>query len=90
MILPSKHNPPDRALLTYGGIVLQVINEPKNPSAIWEEFKVATRGNNQQVTFDIFVMALDLLFMLGAVSFEAGLLRKRVNDKETTQLASDI
>ena len=37
MILPSKHLPRDRALLTVGGQILAFLVRPKTVSALWEE-----------------------------------------------------
>ena len=36
MILPSKHLPQDRALLTVGGHVLTFLARPKTVSALWD------------------------------------------------------
>jgi len=78
MILPTKHMRPDRALLAVGGEVLVSLREPKTVSRLWDEVR-SKRGHTSEsapINYDWFVMALDLLFMTGAVELESGLLRK--------------
>lgn len=78
MILPTKHIRPERALLTVGGELLARLREPTTVSRLWDEVR-RDRGDPTEpapITYDWFVLALDLLFMVGAVEFERGLVRK--------------
>ncbi len=78
MILPTKHIRPERALLTVGAEVLACLNRPKTVSKIWDEVR-EKRGESvgtAPINYDWFVLALNLLFMVNAVTFENGLLRK--------------
>lgn len=78
MILPSKHLSQDRALLTVGARVLQHLGQPKTVSAVWEELLrqgEETQRSAQSLGFDQFVLGLDLLFLVGAVQLDEGLLR---------------
>lgn len=82
MILPSKHLSQDRALLTTGGRILQNLNRQKTVSALWEELKRRTNeamSESVPLSYDNFVLALDLLFLLGAIEIQEGLLRRRVS-----------
>jgi hypothetical protein len=80
MILPSKHLPQDRALLTVGGSILTFLTHPKTMSALWEEL---TRNDEitvkppRRVTYDWFLLALDLLYALGIVELKNGLVARR-------------
>jgi len=76
MILPSKHLSQDRALLTVGTHVLQRLCRPKTVSALWEEFK-NTSQSTLSINYDGFVLALDLLFIVGAIEIEEGLLSRK-------------
>ena len=81
MILPSKHLPQDRALLTVGGHVLTFLARPKTVSALWEELNrheasLATT-TPRCVTYDWFLLALDLLYALGAIELSSGLVARR-------------
>ena len=78
MILPSKHLSQERALLTVGSRILQHIQEPMTVSALWERLRTHKKGTDSRRAFhyDKFVLALDLLFMIGAVSLKGGRLTR--------------
>lgn len=72
MILPSKHIPQDRALLTVGAEMLKRLDNPRTVSAMWEDLR-----NSSSISYDWFVLALDLLYTIDAVEVSEGLLRRR-------------
>ncbi|MBI2803125.1 MAG: hypothetical protein HYX63_23140 [Gammaproteobacteria bacterium] len=76
MILPSKHLPHDRALLTVGASILRHLSHPVTVSALWEEIPRAPSVHKTQspLRYDGFVLALDLLFLIGAIELRDGLL----------------
>lgn len=79
MILPSKHLPQDRALLTVGAHVLTFLAHPKTVSALWEELNRHDAGlavTPRRITYDWFLLALDLLYALGAIKLESGLVTR--------------
>jgi hypothetical protein len=80
MILPTKRLNQDRALLYVGSEVLGLLHEPKTVSRVWDELGKlrAKKRETSVLTYDWFVLALDLLFSIQAIDFERGLLRKRV------------
>ena len=78
MILPTKHIRPERALLTIGAEVLGCLREPMTVSRVWDELR-KRRGETSEpsaITYDWFILALDLLFIVEAVDFDSGVLRK--------------
>lgn len=81
MILPSKHLPQDRALLTVGGRVLAFLARPKTVSALWEELNRQDQGLDtthlRRITYDWFILALDLLYSLETIELENGLVTRR-------------
>jgi hypothetical protein len=81
MILPSKHLPEDRALLTVGGHVLAFLARPKTVSALWEELNRSAGSAGatlpRRITYDWFLLALDLLYVLGTIELENGLVARR-------------
>lgn len=80
MILPSKHLPQDRALLTVGALVLTFLAHPKTVSALWEELNwhdASLAATPRRITYDWFLLALDLLFALGTIELENGLVARR-------------
>ncbi len=78
MILPTKHISQERALLTVGARILSNLEQPKTVSAMWEELSVSPRTASEYSTlklrYDQFVLALDLLYLIGAVRIGNGLL----------------
>ena len=74
MILPTKHLRPDRCLLSVASEVFSIINEPKTVSRLWEEFSRSRsrESGRAPMTYDWFVLSLDLLYILGTVEFNDG------------------
>ena len=78
MILPTKHIRPERALLTIGGELLGCLREPMTVSRLWDALRtrIGERSQPAPINYDWFVLALDLLFMMGAIKLDRGLIRK--------------
>ena len=73
MILPTKGITPDRSILGVGADVLGLMREePIGVSTLWERYaKYRKRhGCDAPVTFDWFVLALDFLYMIGAIGLD--------------------
>ena len=80
MILPSKHLQQDRALLTVGAYVLTYLVRPKTVSALWEELNKQNAGvaaMPRKITYDWFLLALDLLYAMGTIELASGLVARR-------------
>jgi hypothetical protein len=75
MILPSKHISLSESLLGLGGIVLQIIiKRPCSLEYVWQEYSKI--NNNRQIfpayhSFDNVVLAVDLLFIIGAININS-------------------
>jgi len=69
MILPGKHLKPDRALLSVGGEILAVMGESSTVSEIWGRVRDlrSRREAASPLPFDWFVLALSLLYAIGAI-----------------------
>jgi hypothetical protein len=80
MILPTKHLPQERALLAVGADILRLLGEPKTVSRLWEETKKARASQplSSVLTYDWFVLAIDLLFAMSVIDIERGRIRKVV------------
>ncbi len=81
MILPSKHLSEKRALLTVGGDILSMLERPRTVSSVWEAMKRGAKGKakSRHISYDWFVLSLDLLFMMDAIALRDGLLIKNQN-----------
>lgn len=75
MILPTKGIDADRALLAVGGEILRLLDEPKTVSRLWDELREERRGASR-MTFDWFVLSMDLLYALGLVQLDRGRLSR--------------
>jgi hypothetical protein len=81
MILPSKHLSQNRALLTVGAVILRHLSAPVTVSALWEEVSRSSRGPTalSALRYDAFVLALDLLFLMGIIELHEGLLVRKAS-----------
>lgn len=78
MILPTKHVRADRALIGIGSEHLGLLRKPMTVSSLWDAFR-RQRGKlpgMAPITYDWFVLALDLLYVIGAVTIDSGVLRR--------------
>lgn len=74
MILPSKYLKPDRALLSVGGEILSVLGDTATVSEIWDKVRArrADQSGETPLPFDWFILALSLLYAVGAVDHVDG------------------
>ena len=83
MILPSKHLPQDRALLTVGARILSFLTRPMTVSAIWEELnfpaETLTLSNHKRISYEWYLLALDLLYALDVIDLKSGLVVRRAS-----------
>lgn len=78
MILPTKHIRPDRALLGVGAEILAGLTNPTTVSGLWDRMRLRRTASNATTVLDYrwFVLALDLLYMIGAIELDRGVIRK--------------
>ncbi|MCK1338285.1 hypothetical protein ABIB06_007376 [Bradyrhizobium sp. LB8.2] len=69
MILPTKHISENETILGVGATILQHLDSPITVSGLWERTKVEKNVG----TFERFVLAADLLFIIGAIELRDGL-----------------
>lgn len=81
MILPGKHIRPERALIGVGAEILDLLSEPMTVSRLWDEIRARREKSmpSSPITYNWFVLALDFLYMIGAIDFQRGLLVKGVS-----------
>ncbi|WP_303902909.1 ABC-three component system middle component 6 [Thiohalomonas denitrificans] len=71
MILPTKGIGPDKALLSVGAFILRELDEPKTVSRLWSDLRRVEEGP-PALTFDWFVLSLDLLYLMGTLDYIGG------------------
>ncbi len=76
MILPTKHIRTERALIGVGAEILRLMQKPKTVSRLWDDLRArrSVEAPNAPIDYNWFVLALDLLFMLGAIKIDSGVL----------------
>lgn len=72
MILPTKHINPVDSLLGVGALILERLRTTKTVTQLWDEM----RDLPQVATFDRLVLGLDLLYMMGVVELDGGVIRR--------------
>ncbi len=80
MILPTKHLSQDRALLTVGARLLTHLSQPMTVSSLWDKVSPSSstkNGGKPTLRYDAYVLTLDLLFLMGAIEFQDGLICRR-------------
>lgn len=76
-VLPTKHLQPERSLLYIGGEVLRRLATAKTVSRLWEDVEHAQRMGGTAITFDWFVLALDVLHAAEAIETIDGRVTRR-------------
>lgn len=66
MILPTKYLTESETILGVGAVILEKLNDAKLLSELWETIK----RNSLIGTYERFVLALDLLFILGIIEIK--------------------
>ena len=74
MILPTKHIPTRQSLLGLGSLLIQNIEGPTTMSELWDRL----RGRSEIGSFQRFILALDLLYAIGAIEVKEGLLQRNL------------
>ena len=72
MILPTKHIGPLDSLLGIGALILERARTPRTITQLWDEL----RATPQVATFERLLLGLDLLYMMGLVELDGGVIRR--------------
>lgn len=73
MILPDKSISLSHSLLSMGSIILSELRVPQAVSSLWEK----ARAHEEIKSFEKVILTLDLLYMLGLIEFDGGIIRRR-------------
>lgn len=81
MILPTKYLSHDRALITVGGAILKHLEEPRSVTALWDSVRETQPCKNAEalVSFDWFILALNLLYAISAINYRDGIIYSEHN-----------
>ena len=77
MLMPTKHIKIENALIGVGAEILEELIVPKPVSTLFHDIQLRRQYNEMAIIhFDWFLLAIDFLFIVGAVRFEFGLIKK--------------
>ena len=77
MLTPTKNLHEDKTILKIGARILSFLTSPRTLSSTWEayyDFQSKESNNVPRIQFDMYILALDFLYMIGAVEYEDDLL----------------
>ena len=80
MLLPTKGVSQERALITVGSEVLDLLRSPTSVSSLWDRFakEHGASRDSERITFDWFSLALSALYMLDLIEWtDDGYVRRR-------------
>ena len=72
MMFPTKYVSLSSSLLGIGATLLLHMHQPRTVTSLWNDVRVCPDIR----TFDRFTIALDMLFLLGTITYKDGLLRR--------------
>lgn len=77
MLMPTKHIKTENALIGVGAEVLALLDRDKTVSRLFSDLQEDRRENElSTIHFDWFLLAMDFLFSIEAIRFDAGLIKK--------------
>lgn len=72
MILPTKHISEDQTLIGIGAVLLRELRSAQTVTSLWEKI----RRHQSIGTYERFILALDMLYIIGALSVSDGLIMR--------------
>ena len=82
MILPTKHLSSERALISIASEILELICNKSTVSSVWNDLqeKHSSLLKHGDITYDWYVLSLDLLYMMGLIDKDDGYLKRIKNN----------
>ena len=77
VLTPTKNLHEDKTILKIGARILSFLTSPRTLSSTWEaylNFQNQESNNVPRIQFDLFILALDFLYIVGAIEYEEDLL----------------
>jgi hypothetical protein len=73
VILPTKHISQGQSLIGVGAVLLDELELPQTVTSLWEKVRLHRSVGN----FERFVLALDMLYIVGSIEIRNGLLERK-------------
>lgn len=73
MLLPTKHIIAENSILGVGADLLRLIEHPKAVAVLFRDLQELRQNDGlNAIQFDWFLLALDFLFLIGLIRYDAG------------------
>ena len=80
MLLPTKHIKPENAVIGVGADILSCLGRGKSTAVLFRDVQyLREEQGSAKIEFDWFLLALDFLFLTGAIRYRSGILE--ISDK---------
>ncbi|WP_339783466.1 ABC-three component system middle component 6 [Paenibacillus sp. FSL R7-0313] len=85
MLTPTKNLHEDKSIIKIGARILSILNSPHTVSSAWKSYvqiqEYETNGKIR-IQFDNFILAIDFLYIIGAIEHGDDLMWRSKNDKK--------
>jgi len=88
VLTPTKNLHEDKTIIKIGARILSILTSPSTVSYAWNSYiQVQERETNNtiRIQLDTFILALDFLYVIGAIEYEDDLMWRVKYDKENLQ-----
>jgi len=76
MILPNKYLTIENSIMGGGALILSTLEKPRTITSLWEE----VRSSPQIEIYSRFILILDFLYIINAITLDNGFIRRSNND----------
>ncbi|MDW0111588.1 hypothetical protein QT711_00230 [Sporosarcina saromensis] len=83
VLLPNKYIHEERTIVMVGGKLIHLLRNPVTVTQLWDSYRKQQEIQNlPQVPFDLFILTLDFLYIIGVIDFRKGKLRRLTHDQQ--------
>lgn len=83
LLTPTKNLHEDKTILKIGARILSFLASPRTLNSTWEaylNFQNDGADKIPRIQFDLFILALDFLYIVGAIEYKDDLFWRKTND----------
>ncbi len=83
VLTPTKNLHEDKSIIKIGARILSILNSPRTISTAWKSYiqiQESDINGKIRIQFDTFILAIDFLYIIGAIEYEDDLMWRARND----------
>lgn len=79
MLTPTKNIHEDQSIVKVGARILSFLSNPKTVNLLWKKYDSyqSDLTNIPKITYDIFILGLNFLFIINAIEYRDGIIWRR-------------